>query len=290
MIQRSKTERPSHDDLRALALRVRESIVRMAGRGDCFIGASLACADVVAYLYASVMDVAPDRVDDDDRDYFLLSKGHDVPALYGTLAELGYFPKARLENHLSPKDSLYWHPNRMIPGVEFHSGSLGHLLAVGVGVALDMKLCGTKNRVFVLLGDGECDEGSIWEALLVAKAHGLDNLVVIVDRNELQANFRTEDLIPLEPLDKKLEAFGCTVRACDGHDFAALEAAFTGLPENGAPSAIIAHTVRGKGLPSFEARVDRWFVALEPAEVESMLRELHGQGAASLRSEPLLVR
>lgn len=178
----------------------------------------------------------------------------------------------------------------MIPGVEFHSGSLGHLLAVGVGVALDMKLCGTKNRVFVLLGDGECDEGSVWEALLVAKAHGLDNLVVIVDRNEFQANFRTEALIPLEPLDKKLEAFGCTVRACDGHDFAALEAAFTGLPENGAPSAIIAHTVRGKGLPSLEARADRWFVALEPAEVESMLRELHGQGAAELGSEPLLVR
>lgn len=290
MIQRSKTERPSHDDLRAIALRVRESVVRMAGRGGCFVGASLSCADVVTYLYTSVMDVAPDRVDDDDRDFFLLSKGHDVPALYGTLAELGYFPKARLENHLSPKDSLYWHPNRMIPGVEFHSGSLGHLLAVGVGVALDMKLCGTKNRVFVLLGDGECDEGSIWEALLVAKAHGLDNLVVIVDRNEFQANFRTEALIPLEPLDKKLEAFGCNVRACDGHDFAALEAAFTGLPENGAPSAIIAHTVRGKGLPSLEARADRWFVALEPTEVESMLLELHGQGAAELPGEPLLVR
>jgi transketolase len=214
---------------------------------------------------------------DPDRDYFLLSKGHDVPAVYGTLAELGYFPRERLKNHLSPTDSLYWHPNRKIPGVEFHSGSLGHLLSVAIGVAMDIKMRGGQNRVFVVLGDGECNEGSIWEGLLVAKAYGLDNLVAIVDRNELQANVRTEELIPLEPLHSKFMAFGWEVRECDGHDFTSLEKAFDNLPASGGaaeggwdkagrPTMVIARTVRGKGLPSLERRADRWFVSFKPED------------------------
>src|SRR5688572_8937564 len=130
----SPTASPS-SDLPALALRVREHIVRMATAGGCFIGASLSCADVVSYLYAKVLRLGPDRLQDPERDYFFLSKGHDVPAVYGVLAELGYFPRERLANHLKPSDSMYWHPNRKIPGVEFHSGSLGHLLSVSIGVA-----------------------------------------------------------------------------------------------------------------------------------------------------------
>jgi transketolase len=281
----------SDQDLAALALRVREHIVRMATGGGCFIGASLSCADLVAHLYARVLRVSPERLDDPDRDYFFLSKGHDVPAVYGTLAELGFFPRERLANHLSTSDSLYWHPNRAVPGVEFHSGSLGHLLSVAIGVALDVKMRGGDSRVFVLLGDGECNEGSIWEGLLVANAHGLDNLVVIIDRNEFQANVRTEDLIPLEPLDAKLAAFGCEPRACDGHDHADLARAFATLPARpGRPTAIVARTVRGKGLPSLEARADRWFVDFAPHEVEALLRELHGEAPATLESPPLVVR
>src|SRR5262249_39708600 len=161
-------------------------------------------------------------VKDPERDYLFLSKGHDVPALYGTLAELGFFPRERLQNHLKVSDKLYWHPNRAVPGVEFHSGSLGHLLSVAMGVAWDIKLRGRTNRVYVVLGDGEMDEGSIWEGLLVAAAKKIDNLVVVVDRNEFQANIRTEELIPLEPLPAKLEAFGWAVRDCDGHDFSSL--------------------------------------------------------------------
>jgi transketolase len=278
-------------DLQARALRVREHIVRMSGGGGCFIGASLSCADLIVYLYSRVLRVSPATRDDPNRDYFFLSKGHDVPALYGTLAELGFIERQRLERHLHADDHLYWHPNRQIPGVEFHSGSLGHLLAVAVGVALDIKLRGGSNRVFVLLGDGELDEGSIWEAALVAGAKKLDNLVAVVDRNEFQANIETERLIPLEPLEDKLRAFGFSARTFDGHSFPAMAAVFERLPERaGRPTALVARTVRGKGLPSIERRADRWFARFTEDEVQMLLAELHGTARAELRSETLVVR
>jgi transketolase len=281
----------AHRDLRAIALRVREHVIRMAKDGGCFIGASLSCADLLVHLYSRVLRVRPDTIASPDRDYLFLSKGHDVPALYGTLAELGFFARERLTNHLRPGDSLYWHPNRAIPGVEFHSGSLGHLLSVGIGVALDVKMRGGGSRVFVVLGDGELDEGSIWEACLVASAHKLDNLVAVVDRNHFQANVATEDLIPLEPIDAKFRAFGWTAGRCDGHDFRSLDQAFSEIPvERGRPTAVIADTVRGKGLPSIEARADRWFVNFTHEEVAMLLAELHGEGSAALRSETLVVR
>lgn len=274
-----------------LALRVREHVIRMATDGGCFLGASLSCVELLVHLYSSVLRVSPETVRDPRRDTLLLSKGHDVPALYGVFAELGFIPPARLARHLAVDDSIYWHPNRAVPGVEFHSGSLGHLLSVGIGVALDLRLRAQDGRVFVVLGDGECDEGSIWEGLLVASAHRLDNLVIVVDRNGLQANARTEELIPLEPLDDKLRAFGCAVRETNGHDFRELDRAFADLPAVAArPTAILAHTVRGRGLPSLEGRPDRWFVNVTRLEVEALLAELHGHAAAALTSEALVVR
>lgn len=284
------TDETTHD-LEQLALRVREHIIRMSGGGGCFIGASLSCADLLAYLYSEVLDIAPDRLEDPDRDYLLLSKGHDVPALYGVLAELGYIEPDRLGNHLSPNDHIYWHPNRQIPGIEFHSGSLGHLLSVSMGIAHDIRMRGGRNRVFVVLGDGELDEGSIWEAALVAAAHRLDNLVAIVDRNHFQANIRTEELIPLESIERKFEEFGWSPRRIDGHSFTAMREAFETLPYAEArPSIVIADTVRGKGLPSIEARADRWFVNFSDREIEELLRELHGTERARLTSETLHVR
>lgn len=281
----------STDELRAIALRVREHIVRMATGGGCFIGASLSCADLLVHLYTRVLRISPTSLSDPGRDYLLLSKGHDVPALYGTLAELGFLARERLSKHLDPDDHLYWHPNRHVPGVEFHSGSLGHLLAVSIGIALDIRLCRAENRVFVVLGDGELDEGSVWEGMLVASAQRLDNLVAIVDRNEFQANVRTEELVPLEPLEDKFRSFGWSVRTVDGHDFSALDEALCRLPyERGRPTAIVARTVRGKGLPSIERRADRWFVDFTPQEVESLLAELHGQARAELTSDTLIVR
>jgi transketolase len=281
----------SHAELERLALRVREHVIRLATDGGCFIGASLSCTDLIVHLYQRVLRVTPASVRDPDRDYLLLSKGHDVPALYGTLVELGFMARERLSLHLGTEDSIYWHPNRAVPGVEFHSGSLGHLLSVGIGLALDTKLRQGKNRVFVLLGDGELDEGTIWEGLLVAAAKRLDNLVCIVDRNEFQANIRTEELTPLEPLVDKFEAFGAKALRVDGHSFTALDAAFATLPRAaGRPSVIVADTVRGRGLPSIERRADRWFANFSHDEVEALLAELHGAAQATLHSETLVVR
>lgn len=277
--------------LRKTALKVRKQIIRMSGMGGCFIGASLSCADIIVYLYSGYLNINSENLNNPERDYFLLSKGHDVPAVYGMFAELGWISPERLNNHLKPNDLIYWHPNSGIPGIEFHSGSLGHLLSVSTGIALDCKLRGLGNKIVVMLGDGELNEGSNWESLLVANAYKLDNLIIIVDRNEFQANIKTEELIPLEPLDKKFEAFGSSVTIIDGHDFQKIDNALRKVPfERGKPSVIIAKTIRGKGLPSLEKRADRWFVSFTQAEVEELLRELEGEKKANLTSDTLIVR
>lgn len=283
------TKHWTETEQKALAFQVRQQIVRMATEGGCFIGASLSAVDIMVSLYTNFLKIPGPK--SPDRDFFYLSKGHDVPALYGTLAELGWIEKDRLKNHLSPKDSVYWHPNRNIPGVEFYSGSLGHLLSVGMGVAYDLKLRKKNNRVVVLVGDGELNEGSNWEALLVAKAYKLNNLLVIVDRNQFQANVATEELIPLEPLDAKFQAFGGKVEKIDGHNYQALDQTLAKFPfQSEGPSVIIAETVRGKGLPSIEARADRWFCNFSHQEIEGLLKELETGRKTDLTSETLVVR
>ncbi|MEW6703131.1 MAG: 1-deoxy-D-xylulose-5-phosphate synthase N-terminal domain-containing protein [Bacteroidota bacterium] len=278
-------------ELEQTALRVREHIIRMSGNGGCFIGASLSCADLIVYLYKEFLNVSLEKLNDPGRDYFFLSKGHDVPALYGTYVELGWLEKERLKNHLKTNDFIYWHPNRNIPGIEFHSGSLGHNLSVAMGVALDCKLKNQKNKIVVVVGDGELNEGSMWEAMLVASAYKLDNLLIIVDRNQFQANMQTEDLIPLNPLDNKFEAFGLKVETVDGHNFEMMEKVFLKFPfEKEKVSVIIAETIRGKGLPSIEQRSDRWFVNFKKEEIEQLLKELHGAEKANLISETITAR
>ncbi|GAA3959640.1 transketolase [Mucilaginibacter dorajii] len=278
-------------ELRATALNVREHIVRMSTDGGCFTGASLSAVDLIVYLYSSFLNVNADNLADPNRDYLFLSKGHDVPALYGTFAELGLLDKARLGNHLSLNDHIYWHPNTHIPGIEFHSGSLGHLPSVAIGVAMDIKISGGGNKVVCILGDGELNEGTCWEAMLVANAYKLDNLIFVVDRNHFQANVRTEDLIPLEPLADKFAAFGAAVKRINGHNFTALHEAFSAYPfEQGKVNVVIADTVRGKGLPSIEERADRWFCNFNADEVEQLLLELHGEHQTLLTSETLVVR
>lgn len=273
------------------ALTIREHCIRMSAGGGCFLGASLSCVDLIVYLYNKFLNISKDMLDAEDRDYLFLSKGHDVPALYGMFAELGWIERERLQNHLKANDKIYWHPNTQIPGVEFHSGSLGHLLSVATGVALDCKRKGLKNKICVITGDGELNEGSNWEAMLVAQAYKLDNLVVIVDRNQFQANMRTEELIPLEPLQDKFMAFGGTVERIDGHNYEELHKAFSKVPLNSnGPSVVIADTQRGKGLPSIAERADRWFCKFTDEEVESLLKELHGEAVTDLKSETLTVR
>ncbi|MDF1612717.1 transketolase [Stygiobacter electus] len=278
-------------ELQQTSLKVREHIIRMSGNGGCFIGASLSCADLTVYLYKEFLNISKETLNDETRDYLFLSKGHDVPALYGTFVELGWLEKDRLNNHLKTNDFIYWHPNRNIPGIEFHSGSLGHNFSVAAGVALDCKLKNINNKIVVIVGDGELNEGSMWEGLLVANAYKLDNVLVIVDRNQFQANLSTEELIPLEPLDKKFEAFNCAVKKINGHNFDEMENVFNSFPfEKNKISVVIAETVRGKGLPSIEKRADRWFVNFKQEEIEQLIQELHGNAKANLTSETLMVR
>ena len=279
------------NNLSDIAFKVRQHIIRMSTDGGCFVGASLSATDLIVYLYTSFLNINKDNLDDPNRDYLFLSKGHDVPALYGTFAEIGLMDVERLKNHLSTEDNIYWHPNTKIPGVEFHSGSLGHLPSVAIGVALDIKMRGGKNKVVCILGDGELNEGTCWEAVLVANAYKLDNLIFVVDRNQFQANMATEDLIPLEPLHDKFTAFGASVKRIDGHSFEALHEAFSAYPfETGKLNVVIADTVRGKGLPSIQARADRWFCNFTHEEVESLLKELGGDETTELTSETLVVR
>ena len=262
-------------ELRNTAYKVRQHIIKMSTDGGCFIGASMSCVDLIVYLYKEFLNINKDNLNNPNRDYLFLSKGHVVPVLYGTFVEIGLMNKGRLKNHLKPNDHIYWHPNRNVDGIEFHSGSLGHSLGIAIGVAIDCKMRKQDNKVVVILGDGELNEGSNWEATLVASAKRLDNLIAIVDRNHLQANMETEDLIPLEPIADKFEAFGWGTREVDGHNFKELEKAFSGFPiKNSAPSLIISDTVRGKGLPSIEARTDKWFANFTYEEVDILLKEL----------------
>ncbi|MDB5006737.1 MAG: transketolase [Mucilaginibacter sp.] len=279
------------NQLEATALNVREHIIKMSTDGGCFVGASLSAADLIVYLYSDFLNINKNNLDDPNRDYLFLSKGHDVPALYGTFAELGLLEKDRLKNHLSVNDNIYWHPNTKIPGIEFHSGSLGHLPSVAIGVAMDIKIKGGTNKVVCIMGDGELNEGTCWEAVLVANAYKLDNLIFVIDRNQFQANMATEDLVPLEPLYDKFTAFGTAVKRINGHSFEALHEAFSAYPfQTGKLNVVIADTVRGKGLPSIESRADRWFCNFTSSEVEDLLKELHGEHLTQLTSETLVVR
>lgn len=271
--------------------KVREHIIRLSTKGGCFTGASLSCADLIVYLYQHFLNVHPDNFTSLQRDYFFLSKGHDVPALYGAFVEFGWLESHRLNNHLHSNDSIYWHPNTNIEGVEFHSGSLGHLLSVAIGVAIDCKIREGNNKIVVLLGDGELNEGTIWEGALTAQAYSLDNLVAVVDRNYFQANIRTEELIPLRSITSKFEQFGWNTYECDGHSFDDLHSIFSRLPiHNGKPTLVVANTLRGKGVASIEERADRWFCNFSRTEVEELLEELHGFSQANLTSETLMVR
>ncbi|MEO6632156.1 MAG: 1-deoxy-D-xylulose-5-phosphate synthase N-terminal domain-containing protein [Mucilaginibacter sp.] len=279
------------ENLEATALKVREHIIKMSTDGGCFVGASLSAVDLIVYLYAEFLNINKNNLNDPNRDYLFLSKGHDVPALYGTFAELGLLDVERLKNHLSVTDNIYWHPNTKIPGIEFHSGSLGHLPSVAIGVAMDIKIRGGSNKVVCIMGDGELNEGTCWEAALVANAYKLDNLIFVIDRNQFQANMATEDLIPLEPLHDKFTAFGAAVKRINGHDFDALHEAFSAYPfESEKLNVVIADTVRGKGLPSIERRADRWFCNFDSDEVSDLLKELHGEHTTQLTSETLVVR
>lgn len=263
------------DEFYNLTYEARKSIINMTANGGCFIGSSLSAIDIIAYLYTNVMNINSSLFNDKSRDYFFLSKGHAVSALYSVFAEIGFIEKKRLNNHLKNNDLIYWHPNTKINGVEFVSGSLGHSLAVAAGVAINSKLELIENKIYVMMGDGELNEGSIWEAINIASAYKLDNMIMIIDRNNIQANERTEKLIPLEDLNKKFNAFNCNTVELNGHDYDSLKKGFESIPLNSnKPTVIIADTVRGKGIPSIEDRIDKWFINTTEEERKLYLNEL----------------
>ena len=218
------------------------------------IGGSLSAMDILTELYFEELRIDPARPQAPERDRFVMSKGHCTPALYSVLALRGYFPEKELELFRSIEGHMSGHPDMVhVPGVDMSTGSLGQGLSAAVGMALAAKLDGAGYRVFALMGDGEIEEGQIWEAAMSAAKYGLSNLCGIVDVNGLQIDGRTADVMPSEPLDAKFAAFGWNVIKADGHDFDSLRAAFAAArAEKNRPSVILARTVKGKGVSFME--------------------------------------
>jgi transketolase len=261
--------------LAGIASEVRQAIVRMIDRaGLGHIGGDLSVTDILVTLFGAVLNVDPGRPDWPERDRFILSKGHCVGALYATLARCGYFDRAELESFMAPLAMLNGHPDRKkVPGVETNTGPLGHGFPVAVGCALAARLRGTPWRTFVVLGDGELQEGSNWEAAMTAAHYGLDSLTAVVDRNRLQQGAGTEETKRLEPLVDKWRSFGWEVREVDGHDHAALLKAFRPSTTE-QPVAVIAHTIKGKGVSFIEDRVEWHHKVPDAEQVEAALQEL----------------
>jgi transketolase len=266
----------SWQDARSLGLR--RTIVqamRCAGRGH--LASALSLVEILRVLYDDVLRLDPARPDWSGRDRLILSKGHGCLALYAILADKGFFPKSELERFCALEGMLGGHPERgKIPGVEASTGSLGHGPPIGVGMALAARMSGRDSRVFVVIGDGEAGEGSVWEAALCASKHQLDNLTILMDYNKLQSYGPVAQVAPLEPLADKWRAFGFCVAEVDGHAPAALAAVLRSLPlVKGLPSAVICHTVKGKGLEDVEGNLAWHHKSKFPVDVaDAFLQQL----------------
>jgi transketolase len=269
-------------DVAALARRahrIREHIVDMcAGEPGGHLGGSMSLVEILTALYFAVLRIDPAEPDAPDRDILILSKGHSAICLYAVLAERGFFPVEELAGYGRPGSRLMGHPVPAVPGVEMPTGSLGHGLPLAIGFALAGRLDGLGRRCFAVLGDGELQEGSVWEAAMVASSLGLDRLVAVVDRNGLQITGATEEIIRLEPLAERWRSFGWAVREVDGHDLHGLLAALASVPEEpGRPTVLIAHTVKGKGLPFIEGRRESHYARLGERQRQRALAVLRAR-------------
>ncbi len=265
-------------ELERISLEVRRDIVRMLGEaGSGHPGGSLSAVELVVSLYFSVMRHKPQQPDWEDRDRFILSKGHCCPLLYAVLARCGYFPLKELLTLRKLGSPLQGHPHNLeVPGVEASTGSLGQGLSVANGIALAGRLNKKKYRVYCLLGDGETDEGQIWEAAMTANHYHLDHLCALVDRNRLQIDGETKDIMQLEPYHKKWVAFGWNVLEIkDGNNLEEVLSAYEEAERiKGKPTVIIAHTIKGKGVSYMENRVEWHGKAPNKEEEEKALKEL----------------
>lgn len=262
-------------DSRELAWRIRRHAVEMTHLGQSsHVGACLSMADIMAVLYGRVMNVRPTDPKWAGRDRFILSKGHAGAAVYATLAECGFMPVEKLRTHYQDGSDLSGHvSHKGIPGVELSTGSLGHGLGVGAGLAYGAKLDGESWRTFVVLSDGECDEGSNWEAILFAGHHRLSGLVAVVDYNKIQSLAPTKETLDLEPFADKWRSFGWDVVEVDGHDHEELEQALTG-DSGDKPRVVLAHTTKGKGISFMENAVLWHYRTPQGEEYEAAIAEL----------------
>jgi transketolase len=241
-----------------LAKQIRLKTLSMIHRAkSSHLGSAFSMAELLAVLYTKALKIDPARPDWPERDRFILSKGHACAPLYVALAERGFFPAEWLENFYQDGSHLAGHATHVgVPGVEVSTGSLGHGLPIACGMALAGKRDGKAYRVFTLLSDGECDEGSVWEAVMFAPHHHLDNLIAIVDYNKIQSLGKVKEVLDLEPFAAKWNAFGWAVQEIDGHDLEQIEKVLVAVPlESGKPTCIIAHTVKGKGVSFMEDTV-----------------------------------
>ena len=273
----------TNQELQKTANEVRKSIItalHAAGAGHP--GGSLSSTDIFTYLYFEEMNVDPKKVSDPDRDRFVLSKGHCAPGLYSVMAEKGYFPKEELTTLRKLGSRLQGHPSmQYLPGLDMSSGSLGQGISAACGMALSAKLDKKDFRVYTLLGDGELQEGQVWEAARFAGFRKLDNLVVIVDNNGLQIDGPVDKVCSPYPIDKKFEAFNFHVINIDGHNFDEIKAAFEEAKKTkGMPTAIIAHTVKGKGVSFMENQAGWHGKAPNDDEYKQAMEELERIGAA----------
>lgn len=269
-------------DLQKTAVEVRKSIIEsLHSARSGHPGGSLSAADVLTYLYFEELNIDPKEPDKPDRDRFVLSKGHAAPALYAVLAYRGFFPVEELATlrHLGTR--LQGHPSmKHTPGVDMSTGSLGQGISAACGMALAAKISGDAYRVYALLGDGELEEGQVWEAFMFASAKNLDNLTVIVDNNNLQIDGALEEVNSPYPIDQKFEAFGfCVIHVEDGNDMNQLREAFRKAKEpTGKPVAILLKTVKGNGVSFMENKADWHGKAPKDAEYEAAMRELTEAG------------
>ena len=259
------------------AKRIRINILKqVAGANSGHPGGSLSSADIVTALYFKVMNIDADNVESQDRDRFVMCKGHASPLLYAVLSEKGLIPEEELMTFRKINSRLSGHPDcKKIMGIDMSTGSLGQGLAVADGMAIANKLTGKPFRVYALMGDGECEEGEVWEAAMAAAHYHSDNLCAIVDQNGLQIDGRTEDVIGVEPLDQKFEAFGWHVIKIDGHDMEQILRAFKEAESvKGKPSVIIARTVKGKGVSFMENQAGWHGKAPNAEQLSQALKEL----------------
>ena len=275
-MERKAMNRLSHEELRKTAAKARLEAMTMVHRAASgHLGGSLSTMDALVTLYFNVMNINPDDPKWEDRDRFVMSKGHCTPALYPVLALRGFFPVEELEQFRRIDSHMSGHVVMDVKGVDMSTGSLGQGISTAVGMALGAKALGKDFRVYSILGDGEIDEGQVWEAAMAAAKYKLDNLCAIVDVNGLQIDGPTQDVMPTEPIDKKYEAFNWNVIKCDGHDFAALEDAFAQAAAcKGKPSVILMKTVKGKGVSFMENQAGWHGKAPSDAEFEIAIAEL----------------